>query len=150
MRKYICILCAFLLVFISGCTSSYQRDTQPGMIKEIQLYEAILMKQEKKTFVLLLSQSNCLTCIDLNKELKEYIKEHNVQVYEVYLDKEQATQSENIKIIENDFKNFSSTPGLFYIQNGEQIDDLQPNQNGITRDAFDQWVIKNKIDEKDK
>lgn len=148
MRKFKLLIAFAIVCTVCGCSSSYERDTSSGKVETILLGEASLKKDKKETFVLLLSQTRCGSCIDFKGVLKSYLKKHNITFYEVALDKEQATQTENLMIIEHNLTNFSTTPSLFYIKNGEQVSDLQPLQDGITEEMLEKWVVDNKIDEK--
>ena len=69
-------------------------------------------------------------------------------MYEVVLDKEDATVDENLAIINRYIDDFSTTPGIFFMKNGKEESHLMPNELGITSESLEQWVVKNQLDAK--
>ncbi len=65
------------------------------------------------------------------------------------MDKENATEQENLAVINRHISGFSTTPGVFYIENGTQKSQLMPDANGIHKELLDRWVVDNQLDQKE-
>lgn len=149
IRKSLCI-CIMFLTLIAGCGSSkYERDASPGEIKEITLSQMETMITQGKTFTVMLTTTYCGYCQEFHALLNEYLKNHHLVIYEVVLDKENATEQQNLAIINRYIKDFTTTPGVFYIKDGEQKSHLFPDAKGIYEELLDQWVVDNQLDKKD-
>ncbi|MEG2489255.1 hypothetical protein [Anaerorhabdus sp.] len=146
--KKIVLIC-FVVLFCEGCSSnSYERDTSKGSINFITLEQMVKKIENKETFPIMFTQSMCGYCRDFETVLNPYIKSHHVIIYDVVLDKEETTPAENLKIIKKYFQRFEFTPGIFFVKDGENANQLKPSGNHITEDDLDTWVVKNKIDGK--
>lgn len=146
MKKLIIIL---LCLCLYGCTSNeYIRDTSEGERKFITLQEMVDKIKNQDDFVVILSQSTCEDCANLNTLLKEYILEHHVIVYEVMLDFEETSAEDNLKVIHTYFEDFAVTPSIYYLEKGELIDYLEMEGDDVTEEIFDTWVVKHKLDKK--
>lgn len=146
LRKILCIL--LLLMVVTGCSKSYERDTSKGEIIEITLAEMVEKIEAKDTFAIMFTTTVCNFCKEFESFLNPYIEDHHVVMYNVVLDKEEASVQENRNIIDTYFKNFSTTPGIFYVEEGEQVSRLAPQNNKIDKDMLDEWVQINQIDKK--
>lgn len=144
--KTFTIVCC-LLLYISGCaTSSYERDTKQGKVIEITLQQVEQKIKAKESFTVMFTQSMCGYCHDFDKVLKTYIEDHHIIMYNVVLDKEETTPKENLAIIRQYFSDFSSTPGIYYVDEGVSKSHLLPENNQITKKNLDDWVLQNKLD----
>lgn len=139
-----------LTALLTGCaSSSYERDASPGEIKEITLSQMDTMVTQGKTFTVMLTTTYCGYCQEFHELLNEYLKNHHLVIYEVVLDKENATEQENLAIINRHIKDFTTTPGVFYIENGTEESHLLPDAKGIYEELLDQWVVENQLDKKE-
>lgn len=148
LRKIICALLCFLFVLM-GCTkTSYERDTSQGEIIEISLQQLKQKMDKKETFAVMLTQSMCGYCKDFEELLAAYIQSHHVIMYNVVLDNEKATPQENLVTIKSYFKNFSSTPSIYYVRDGVNEHQLLASNKEISEHDLNDWIRKHKLDEK--
>ena len=149
IKKYFCAVMA-VMTLLAGCGSStYERDSSAGEIKEITLSQMDTMFTQGKSFTVMLTTTYCGYCQELHQLLNEYLKDHHLVIYEVVLDKENATEQENLAVINRHISGFSTTPGVFYIENGDQKSQLLPDANGIHKELLDRWVVDNQLDQKE-
>lgn len=149
IKKYLCALMIMLTVIIGCSMGKYERDSSAGEIKQITLSQMDTMFTQGKTFTVMLTTTYCDYCRDLHELLAEYLKNHHLVIYEVVLDKENATEQENLAIINCHIKDFTTTPGVFYIKEGEQKSHLLPDAKGIYEELLDRWVVDNQLDKKE-
>ncbi|MEG0265340.1 MAG: thioredoxin domain-containing protein [Erysipelotrichaceae bacterium] len=139
MKKILLIGCT-MLILLSGCSSSYERDTQPGEIIEMTYQEALDKVKNKDTFVLVISQSACGHCKLLKDMLNVYLEDHHVIVYDALLDGTNLS----LEAIQKDFPKFKGTPDIYVVKKGK----LTSHAAGsMEEDEFDQWVVDHKLDE---
>lgn len=148
MRKIVLIACLiFTILPLQGCSTSYEKNTEPGVIKKITLAQMEEMMEKKESFAIMFTQTTCMSCQEFQVALDEYTKDHHIVMYDVVLDLEMSTQEENLSIIEQYFKGFYSTPGIFYVEDGESKSQLKGSSiKGITEEMLDEWVTKNQVD----
>lgn len=150
LKKGLLIAVFLFAVLLSGCGSSdYERDSSEGEIKQITLSQMDTMITQGKSFAVMLTTTYCGYCQDFHMLLNEYLKDHHVIMYEVVLDLENATESENLAIINRHIKDFSTTPGVFYIKDGKEKSHLLPDAQGIHEQLLDEWVVENQLDQKE-
>lgn len=152
MRKWVSVLLFSLL--LTGCSkkqqeNEYKADTSPGKIEQVALDELCKMAEEKQTFVALLTLSTCQDCANFKAAADNYLKDHNVVLYEVVLDYEEATRDENLDKIEVFITDFSTVPGIFFIENGIEAAHLTAKDDNITEEMFADWVKEYQIDKKE-
>ena len=133
---------------MTGCGTSYERNTNPGKVEQIMLSQLIEKMQNEETFTVMFTQTECGYCKEFNDILSEYQKDHGFVMYEVVLDHEEATPNENLTIIRPYFPDFRITPGIFYVSNGKCKSNLKPQKGTINEKNLDDWVRRNRIDEK--
>lgn len=146
LKKFLCIGILFVSM-LAGCTSSsYERDTAQGAVKQISLSQMDTMITQGKTFTVMLTTTYCGYCQEFHELLNEYLKDHHLVIYEVVLDQENASEEENLAIINRHITDFSTTPGVFYIENGAEKSHLVPDAQGIHEQLLEEWVVKNQLD----
>lgn len=128
--------------------TEYERDTTAGEIKYITLEEMEAMIEKKESFPVILSTTYCLYCRDFHSVFDEYIKTHHVVMYEVILDNENRSEQENLTIIKKYFPEFSTTPGVFYVEKGKEKNYLNLSSTGMNEEVIDKWVQTYKLDKK--
>lgn len=95
----------------------------------------------------MLTQTMCGYCHQFHELLKEYQEDHHFVIYEVVLDEEQRSAQENLAIIKPYFPNFSTTPGIFYVEEGEVEAQLTGDiSTGIQEEMLEEWVLKHQLD----
>lgn len=141
------ILGLFAMVFLlTGCDSGYERDDTQGEIIEISLSDMKTMMEEGKEFVVAFTQSSCGYCMEFHAMFNEYAKDHHVVIYEVPLEKEEASPRENRALIQTYFPAFDTTPGIFYAKDKTCVDQI--SNTNITEELFDNWIQKHELDKK--
>lgn len=135
------LIVAFLLC---GC-SDYKRNMESGETREITLAQMETMMHDKKDFIVVFTQSTCGYCKEFHEMFEVYQNDHHVVLYEVPLEKEEASPVENLALIQQYFPDFHSTPGIFYARDGNCVDAIDVTQK-INMQSFDNWIQKNKLD----
>lgn len=136
------------LLLITGCHSSYERNTNAGEVKTIMLSQLMEKMQNKDSFAVMFTQSMCGYCQEFESILSEYQQKHGFTMYNVILDNEEATPNENLAIIKPYFPEFRVTPGIFYVENGKCKSHLKDQNGTIDEKHLDDWVQENRIDKK--
>ena len=137
------------LLLMSGCSSDgYERSTAPGEIIDISLSEMEKMMKNQESFVVSFETTYCVYCAQFEDLFSEYIQDHEVILYRVILDKESTSEQQNLSIIHQYFPEFSTTPGIFYAENGKEKDYLDTYHLGISENVIDEWVIELQLDKK--
>ena len=148
-KKSFLLLIIALSIMVSGCGKFYNRDTRPGKIIKISMEEMETMMKEKETFTLVVTRDYCKYCAEFYELMESYLKNHHVKIYDVNIDENFGTKSdENIEKIENMFPNFVGTPGIFYIEDGKLVNQLDNESQDLTKTLFDNWVQDYKMDKK--
>lgn len=148
-KKSFLLLIIALSIMVSGCGKFYNRDTRPGEIIKISMEEMETMMKEKETFTLVVTRDYCKYCAEFYELMESYLKNHHVKIYDVNIDENFGAKSdENIEKIEDMFPNFVGTPGIFYIEDGKLVNQLDNESQDLTKTLFDNWVQDYKMDEK--
>ncbi len=150
MKKLSIFMCAFLmLISLSACQPKEKvckRDTSKGSVTQINLAKMEAKLEAKDTFVVVFSTHTCGYCLRFHEMLDTYLENHNVEIYNVYLDEEKTTVNENREIVNRHFEEFNSTPGVFYVVDGKNVSYLPNQSDGVNEEYFENWVIENNID----
>lgn len=145
MKVKILLLC--LSIFLMGCTM-YQRDDRPGSLEVISVAQMEEKMQQDDTFVIVFSQSWCSHCEEFKTMLDTYLPAHYVKVYDVIIDKDPVDDKKgNLAKIQSYFDTMDNTPALYYVVDGEIVDQLESGEDGFTKEKFDAWVQRYRIDE---
>lgn len=148
-KKSFLLLIIALSIMVNGCGKFYNRDTRPGEIIKISMEEMETMMKEKETFTLVVTRDYCKYCAEFYELMESYLKNHHVKIYDVNIDENFGAKSdENIEKIEDMFPNFVGTPGIFYIEDGKLVNQLDNESQDLTKTLFDNWVQDYKMDEK--
>lgn len=139
------LICGFaLLLLVSGCSKSYERDDSAGEVRYINYSDALKMKKENKTFLLMLTMPTCSHCRDMEEMLETYLTNHHVIVYNAAMidDEGQEISTEEAQQI---FSQFAGTPDINYIKKGI----IEDHFSGyMSEDKFDEFVTDNQLDKK--
>ncbi len=145
----LCAVLCMLLVFLTGCGSSYERDTSAGEVVNITVAEMQEMIDKKESFAIVFTQTTCAHCIEFKEMLNTYLLDHNVVLYDVVLDEAPADQRKSdLNTIRETFPGMNQTPSLYYVKDGELENQLENGEEGLTQKRFDDWVQRYKLDEK--
>lgn len=148
-KKSFLLLLIALSIMVSGCGKFYNRDTRPGEIIKISMEEMETMMKEKETFTLVVTRDYCKYCAEFYELMESYLKNHHVKIYDVNIDENFGAKSdENIEKIEDMFPDFVGTPGIFYIEDGKLVNQLDNESQDLTKTLFDNWVQDYKMDKK--
>lgn len=150
------LLVGMLIMMLAGCAKpqaqtekkEYVRDTSPGKVVTISLDEMNKMLEKKQSFVVTFVKSDCPYCKDFDEMLAEYLKEHNITMHEVVLDKEPTSASENREIVQEVFPKFDLVPGVFYAKDGKMEDYIPTTEEDLAMENFDKWIEKHQLDNK--
>lgn len=144
------LLCLSFIFILCSCadSDSYERSREKGKVVNITLSEMKEKMESKDTFAIAFVTTYCTYCQQFHAIFDEYIKDHEVVLYQVILDYETTTEDENLAQIHPYFPEFYTTPGIFYVVNGEKVSYLDTYHSGITSDIIDEWVVEYKMDEK--
>lgn len=149
MKKFACILMVAFTVMLSGCSSSYERDTNAGEVINITVNEMTEKINKKDTFAIVFTQTTCTHCINFKNMLSGYLLDHNVTLYDVVLDEApKEEQQKNLDTIRKTFPGLKDTPSLYYVKDGKMDTMFEMGKDGITKDKFDNWVQEYRLDEK--
>ena len=148
-KKSFLLLIIALSIMVSGCGKFYNRDTRPGEIIKISMEEMETMMKEKETFTLVVTRAYCKYCAEFYELMESYLNNHHVKIYDVNIDENFGAKSdENIEKIEDMFPDFVGTPGIFYIEDGKLVNQLDNESQDLTKTLFDNWVQDYKMDKK--
>ena len=111
-----------------------------GEIISISMAEMKEKLAAKEDFLVSFVTINCPYCQEYHEILVDYIQEHKIIMYQVILDYEELPEQENRQIIKEYFNEFSTVPGTFYVENGENASYLDMYNLGVTMEVLDHWV----------
>lgn len=100
----------------ASTTLNKKTEEENKHLVEITYKELEEKVNNKETFILVLTQTNCSHCHEYKPVLKKVLHENNIYAYEVSTDK--LTKEENSKL--KDIANTSGTPTTVFIENGEE------------------------------
>ena len=118
MKKKIMICLSLCLLILTGCMGGktypeIKLDPGNGEVKSISMDDAIAKKDNGENFLLIVTQSNCLYCMDFFAQSDDYIKEKGITLWCIILDEEDYSEQQNLKLVHEHFGDFSSTPSLY-------------------------------------
>ncbi len=121
MKKNIVIFIVIAIVITASIGLIYASTILHGKEKyedkhliEITFKELQEKVDNKETFILLISRSDCSHCIEYKPTLKKVLAENDIIAYEIQLDKISAEDEGKLK----DIANVSGTPNTIFIENG--------------------------------
>ena len=75
IKKIIVLFVVFIMA--KGC----QQSSKPGVIKEINIDRMEEKFENKDTFVVMITQTNCSYCKDFHELLDDWLPTHNLTLY---------------------------------------------------------------------
>ncbi len=158
MKKIVIII---LSIILCGCTNTTSNkntakndsekeaivELQPGKgaVKKILMQDIFDKMDKKETFVVMLSQTYCNACLSFFMETDAYTEEIGLTLWDIILDDEKTSEEENLKLTNERFGYFSTTPSIYYIENGKVKDSLCANNEKVNLESYKKFLIDNKI-----
>lgn len=158
MKKLIIIM---LSIILCGCTNTTSNknttkndsekeaivELQPGKgaVKKILMQDIFNKMDKKETFVVMLSQTYCNACLSFFMETDAYTEEIGLTLWDIILDDEKTSEEENLKLTNERFGYFSTTPSIYYIENGKVKDSLCANNEKVNLESYKKFLIDNNI-----
>ena len=102
------------LVYASTTLNKKNNDVDSHLV-ELNMSELQSKIENKETFILVISQTDCSHCAEYKPILKEVLAENNITAYEI--DEKKLTKEENGQL--KNIANISGTPTTVYIVDGE-------------------------------
>lgn len=150
MKKKIMICLSLCLLILTGCMGGktypeIKLDPGNGEVKSISMDDAIAKKDNGENFLLIVTQSNCLYCMDFFAQSDDYIKEKGITLWCIILDEEDYSEQQNLKLVHEHFGDFSSTPSLYYVGEGTTQDTLLSSEQEVSLESYEEWLKENHI-----
>lgn len=103
------------LVYASTTLNKKNNDVDSHLV-ELNMSELQSKIDNKETFILVISQTDCSHCAEYKPILKEVLAEYNITAYEI--DEKKLTKEENGQL--KNIANISGTPTTVFIVDGEE------------------------------
>lgn len=103
------------LVYASTTLNKKNNDVDSHLV-ELNMSELQSKINNKETFILVISQTDCSHCAEYKPILKEVLAENNITAYEI--DEKKLTKEENGQL--KNIANISGTPTTVFIVDGEE------------------------------
>ena len=103
------------LVYASTTLNKKNNDVDSHLV-ELNMSELQSKIENKETFILVISQTDCSHCAEYKPILKEVLAENNITAYEI--DEKKLTKEENGQL--KNIANISGTPTTVFIVDGEE------------------------------
>ena len=144
IRRYLCVF-AFVLVSLVGCGGEGNNETtkEPGQVVEINTDALVKKMNDKEDFAIVFTQTTCGHCETFLKKMDKYMKNHNVVLYNMVLDKE-SDVDKALKKLKEPFPEFTSTPDIYYVEKGVIKSRFwsEFQEKGLDDETFHEWVMK--------
>lgn len=108
---------AIAAIVYASITLNKQKEVEDTYLIELSYNELEEKINNKESFVLVFTQSQCAHCHEYKPILKRTLAKVELYAYEIVLDK--LTKEEASKL--NDIANVSQTPTTAFIKNGQEI-----------------------------
>ena len=144
LKRYLCVF-MFAALALCGCGGEKSGETTaaPGKVVDITA-DALLKKvNDKEDFALVFTQTTCGHCETFLKMMESYMKNHNVVLYIMVLDKE-SDVDKALKKLKEPFPEFTSTPDIYYVEKGVIKSRFwsEFQEKGLDAETFHEWVMK--------
>ena len=145
MKKYILIL-IICLVLITGC-----KKNEKGKLITLDYDELKEKIDNKDTFILVITRTDCSHCAIYIPRLEKVLKEYELTAYKVEVDTWKDEEKDDL----GDICNVSGTPTTLFIENGEETNTSsrlvgEKTQDQIINRLKAMGYIKTENDEEDK
>lgn len=138
MKKKL-MICFLFFAVLSACSSN------KGSVSNINASKAIDKVNSGDTFVLVVGTTNCTYCIEFDETLNDFIKENEITVYTLKIDKE-STETVDGKEVRVKFLELEDligktirTPTTFFIVDGKTV---SSHEGAYSYEAFEKALKK--------
>ena len=107
---------AIIAMIYASTTLNNQNKEEDKHLPEISFTELEEKINNKESFILVLTKTNCSYCIEYKPVLKKVLTEYDIYAYELYIDKLSTKENGKLK----DIANISGTPATIFIEQGEE------------------------------
>lgn len=115
MKKKLIILIGVCLVILIGGII-VDRVLNKSNLIEISYKEVMEKIENKDTFILVVSQTECTHCLAYKPKLDKVAKEYNLDVYVIEVDL--ISEEEDVELKKH--FNYDGTPNTIFVKNGEE------------------------------
>lgn len=124
MKKILVIFISIISLFaFTGCGTGYETYDRISYLKFAEL------KEQEKTFPLVIGSATCSACQMYEETMTSFIKKNNIQVY--FIDLDELSDEDERKLRSE--VNFKSTPTTVFYVDGK----LSYNVPDVTNDDYD-------------
>lgn len=111
----IVILAAIGLIYASTVLHGKETNEDKHLV-EINFNELVEKTNNKESFILLVSQTECSHCLEFKPTFKKVLAKYDITAYNIELDKLSKEEKTKLK----DIANVTSTPTTVFIEDGEE------------------------------
>lgn len=134
-KNLLFIITIFIIIVISFLLINEITNTSKGTLTEINYKEITKKIDNKDSFALIISRSNCSHCIEYKPKVKKIANKYNINIY--YIDYDKETNKNQTALL--DMYNLDgSTPITIFIKKGKQTKVF----DRIEGDVSEERVIK--------
>lgn len=134
MKRFLTITGIIIAALIVGIIFL---DTDKYEIVDVEVVEKAI--EDNETFVLVIGISDCNGCIAYEKTLKSYVKDPDIPLYVLYIDKSFAHETEYRNFVLNHNITSESTPTT-YIFNKGKITDSKGLVGAVTLSQLKEYI----------
>ena len=117
MKKKIVIYISGLFIVLLGVTAGYFLFNKNNKLVELDYNEVISKLNNKESFVLCISRTNCSHCIDYKPKLRRVANEYDTYIYFIDVDK---YDKKDLEAFNSRISFDGSTPVTVFIKDGEE------------------------------
>lgn len=114
-KKFLGIILILLIIGIVGFFI-YDKMTNVDYLRELKYNDLMEKIDNKETFVLCISQTECVHCQSYKPKLREVANQYKLEMF--YIDVDLLDEEENKKIKE--IANYSGTPTTIFFKDGQE------------------------------
>ncbi|MBQ8659238.1 MAG: thioredoxin family protein [Bacilli bacterium] len=111
-------LAIFGMIYIGIVNTKNEKNLDKHLI-EIKFSELQEKVNNKETFILVLTQTDCSHCAEYKPTFKKVLAEYDVYAYELNIAEDKITQEEKNQL--KNIANTSGTPTTIFIKDGEEV-----------------------------
>lgn len=114
------ILNIFIYIILMLCSIGCKIKEKSGEMKDITYYELNMKIQNKDTFILQFSKTECPYCIALEEKEKKYLLENDEIIYRFLIDIDTNNEDyvNNRKFFSETFPDLESVPTVYKVDEG--------------------------------
>lgn len=113
----VCLAAIGGMIYIGLVNTEKEKDLDKHLI-EIKFSELQKKVDNKETFILVLTQTDCSHCMEYKPTLKKVLAEYDIYAYELNISEDKISKEDKAKL--KQIANTSGTPTTVFITNGEE------------------------------